>query len=537
MATTTIIKTTLITKTTTTTKKKKSRLKITFSGSKKAKLKSQSQRESSVLSNMSISSNSTTASTTKPALSTLMTPKKMKITRPTIERTVQFGDHYLKQQRALNSYYKFKRTSSGKFFENEDLLRTHYGIPASEMIQNQTYSHRFIPYAFEKNHFINLPEQYGAFSTKLFEIAGRERPNFRHTEQNKIKLRFCQYTKQYNDEYYVLNPDYSHRQNHPEIDADFDGAKWMRMWYDFKDECIKKKFFKLFQPFDPANTSSEVAFPAMKLWRKEQPITFHQIEQKLHGAMYTSNESVKRDVQIAFDNLQDIYHDLENYRCFIDNLRQKWILHKTDRVDVSNEEDINNQVDRQKLAEKYSEFETTEECIAYYFDQKTEEQKEKKYALKLAKIIEDRIVTTRLDGDVKFFLVEYKDYPNDFVWEPQLFMLKYYRQETRAYIKNKKKSHLGILLTAPNGIEGQRAFYRMEAGYIPRENEQFGPAQDISIELRQKINGIAAKKAKRLRMQQFNQKNDCDSKEMERKEEKQQCDDENANVCPLTVRN
>merc|ERR1712228_642596 len=362
---------------TTIPKKKKSRLKITFSGSKKSKLKS--QRQSSVLSDMSIASNSTTTSTVRaplPAPSTIMTTQKTKKPRPEIERIVQFGDHYLKQQRALNSYHKFKRTQSGKVFENEDLLRTYYGVSATEMIQNETYSHRLIPYAFEKSQFVNLPEQYSTFSTKLFEIASKEKS--KQTENNKIKLRFCQYSKQYNDEYFVLNPDYSHRQNHPEIDADFDGAKWIKMWYDFKDECIRNKFFKLFQPFDPDANSHDVAFPALKLWRKENPITFHQIEQKLLGAMYTSNDSVKRDVQIAFDNLQDIYHENETYRCFIDKLRQKWILHKTDRVNQSNEEHKNDEIDRQKLAERYSEFETSEDCIAYYFNQKTEEQKKKK---------------------------------------------------------------------------------------------------------------------------------------------------------------
>merc|ERR1712232_1532997 len=103
------------------------------------------------------------------------------------------------------------------------------------------------------------------------------------------------------------------------------------------------------------------------------------------------------------------------------------------------------------------------------------------------------------------------------VWEPQLFMLKYYRQRTKMYIKSKKRSYLGILLTAPNdGIEGQRSFYRMEAGYIPRAHEQFASPQQISLELRQKINSIAAKKAVRLRREANGQTNDdCDSKEME----------------------
>merc|ERR1712228_808025 len=131
------------------------------------------------------------------------------------------------------------------------------------------------------------------------------------------------------------------------------------------------------------------------------------------------------------------------------------------------------------------------------------------------------------DGDVHFFYVQYKNFPNNVVWEPQLFMLKYYRQQTRMYIKNKKRSHLDILLTAPNGIEGQRSFYRMEAGYIPRENDQFAPIQDISMELRQKINDIAAKKAIRLRKEASKQQfDDCDSKEDEMKSNKQQCDDD-----------
>merc|ERR1712228_134084 len=134
------------------------------------------------------------------------------------------------------------------------------------------------------------------------------------------------------------------------------------------------------------------------------------------------------------------------------------------------------------------------------------------------------------DGDVHFFYVQYKNFPNNVVWEPQLFMLKYYRQQTRMYIKNKKRSHLDILLTAPNGIEGQRSFYRMEAGYIPRENDQFAPIQDISMELRQKINDIAAKKAVRLRKEASKQQfDDCDSKEDKMKSNKQQCDDENEN--------
>merc|ERR1712154_753112 len=103
------------------------------------------------------------------------------------------------------------------------------------------------------------------------------------------------------------------------------------------------------------------------------------------------------------------------------------------------------------------------------------------------------------DGDVNFLRIKYKDYPNDIVWEPRTYIVKYYRADTKAYIRNKKERHLGILTTVPDDLQNGKAFLNQNAQWIPRENEQFAEIKDIPFDLRKRINDIGKRKASQQR--------------------------------------
>eukprot|EP01083_Nonionella_stella_P186085 680403_1 len=417
------------------------------------------------------------------------------------KRSKTFGDHVFKEQFALRVYHEFKRTPIGKIFDNENEILGRYGMNASEMIAQNTFALRLIPYMIERQELVNLPHDLSQFCFKLFDLAQKKAMS-RSQEMYYLAAKFAKYHFKLLHKCCAMNPDFGWRRQQRPIEAKFMGKKWVRLVHELKEKCISAHYVQLFQPFDPAvaeDEEAELSCAAIRLWRRandpmQLPVTFYEIEVKLHAQLYGDNNEIKHDMQRTLDNLQEIFHDNERYRKFIATLRDDWIDFKTK---WSTKQSPNQ---RESLGAYHSRFDSVDDCVSYYYNQKSEAQKAMApHELVVEKIIEDRIVVTRSEGKCSLFCVQYKDHPHDLVWEPRMFMLRYYREDTKLYMRSKKKAYLGVLLTHPNNLQAHKAFLNERAAWIPRYDEQFGPRHHISEHRREEINRIASRKAAQLR--------------------------------------
>jgi len=345
--------------------------------------------------------------------------------RPSIQRTACFGDYVLKKQRALDVIGNFCKLQSGKLFETENVIKGCFGVSASEMMKRGTFSNRLLPLIFERDLFVNLPEDLSLFVGNLFETVLDAR--FECTEISKLSAKFAKYTFDLMHLCFVKGADYEYRrQNEQEIEADFDGMGWVLMISELKNECIRYGHSELFQPFDP---SSNALFGC--LWDEDEPVTLFEIELRLHAGMYCSDERVQRDLKTVFAHLERIFCYRESIRTFVaEKLKKLWMngpaVEKKDSLDV----------------ESVEGFETDAECLLFFEKAKNEKQREQNGQLRVNEIMNDRVIRTRLEGDACFYQVRYVEFPNEPVWESRVFMLRNYRNEIKKYIAKKKAMDL-----------------------------------------------------------------------------------------------
>ena len=398
----------------------------------------------------------------KSSLSLMITSKstnhgKASNIRPNIERSERFGDYFWKKQRALSVYAKFCGLQSGKLFETENVIKGCFGVNASEMMENKTFSNRLLPIIFEKNLFVNLPENLTVFVSNLFKIVSDAKHTECTAEISKLCAKFAKYHFNLIHLCYAMSADYEYRRRRNydnEIDANFDGVRWISLVYELKNECIRNGYSELFEPFDP---SSNALFGC--LWKEQDPVTLFEVELKLQAQIYCTNESVANDLKTAFGHLERIFGEDESMRTFIDGKLKKIWMDTT----IGGREEVGC---ASGLAEDCTIFETVDECVEFFEKVKKEKQKEQSGKLRMSEILGDRVIETKLEGNVCFYCVKYADFPNDYVWESRAFMLTFYRKEIKKYIAAKKR----------------------------RGNGQFAKNIDLSKDLRRRMNQIGTNK-------------------------------------------